>query len=47
MVGQPSDTERALGRTFATAVTEFIAGDSPSDWPPYTPEATARIRHFD
>ncbi|MBL1111325.1 carboxylesterase/lipase family protein [Streptomyces sp. 110] len=46
MLGSPSATERALGRTFATAVAEFIAGGSPSDWLPYAPEATVRIRHF-
>ncbi|MFE3214809.1 carboxylesterase/lipase family protein [Streptomyces antimycoticus] len=46
MLGSPSDAERTMGRAFATAVTAFIAGGTPVDWPPYAPEATARIRHF-
>ncbi len=36
-----------MGRAFATAVTAFIVGASPGDWPPYAPGAIARIRHFD
>ncbi|MFF3143469.1 hypothetical protein ACFVRU_17465 [Streptomyces sp. NPDC057927] len=46
MLGAPSDTERALGRSFATAVFAFVATGSASDWLPYAPAATARIRHF-
>ncbi|MGW8881114.1 carboxylesterase family protein [Streptomyces mirabilis] len=46
MLGTPSDTERALGRSFATAVFAFVATGSASDWLPYAPAAIARIRHF-
>ncbi|MCT9112918.1 carboxylesterase family protein [Streptomyces mirabilis] len=49
MLGTPSDTERALGRSFATAVSAFsafVATGSASDWLPYAPATTARIRHF-
>jgi para-nitrobenzyl esterase len=46
MLGTPSDTERALGRSFATAVSAFVATGAASDWLPYAPAATARIRHF-
>ncbi|MET7355715.1 carboxylesterase family protein [Streptomyces mirabilis] len=46
MVGTPSDTERALGRSLATAVSAFVATGSASDWLPYAPAATARIRDF-
>ncbi|MFD7608388.1 hypothetical protein ACFWAN_49965 [Streptomyces mirabilis] len=42
----PSDTERALGWSFATAVFAFVATGSASDWLPYAPAATASIRHF-
>lgn len=45
MLWTPSDTERALGRSFATAVFAFVATGSASDWLPYAPAATA-IRHF-
>lgn len=45
-VGAPSDTELALGWSFATAVAAFVATGSASDWLPYAPAATARIRHF-
>lgn len=46
MLGTPSDTERVRGRSFATAVAAFVAAGSASDWLPYAPAATARIRHF-
>ncbi|KUN00183.1 carboxylesterase [Streptomyces yokosukanensis] len=46
MLGRPGDGERALGRTFATAIAEFVTTGSPSDWQPYAPAAPARVRHF-
>ncbi|MEV6483574.1 carboxylesterase family protein [Streptomyces sp. NPDC051576] len=46
MLGRPTDAVRALGRTFATAVTQFVTTGSVDDWLPYTPETPARIRHF-
>ncbi|MEV6118299.1 carboxylesterase family protein [Streptomyces sp. NPDC052109] len=46
MLGRPAEAERALGRTFATAVAEFVTTGSVHDWPPYAPATAARIRHF-
>ncbi|MFJ1750620.1 carboxylesterase/lipase family protein [Streptomyces sp. NPDC088116] len=46
MLGRPTDAERALGHTFATAVAEFVTTGSVNDWLPYTPATAARIRHF-
>ena len=46
MLGRPTDAVRALGRTFATAVAEFVTTGSVHDWLPYTPATAARIRHF-
>lgn len=46
MLGRPTDAVRELGRTFATAVAEFVASGSVRDWLPYTPATAARIRHF-
>jgi para-nitrobenzyl esterase len=46
MLGRPGDAQRALGRTFASAVAEFVRTGSVDDWPPYTPKTAARIRHF-
>ncbi|MFF3467066.1 carboxylesterase/lipase family protein [Streptomyces sp. NPDC002619] len=46
MLGRPTDTVRALGHTFATAVAEFVTTGSVNDWLPYTPTTAARIRHF-
>ncbi len=40
------DAQRALGREFATAVAEFVAAGTTSDWPPYAPATAAGIRHF-
>ncbi|GGN65214.1 carboxylic ester hydrolase [Streptomyces albiflavescens] len=46
MLGKPTDTDRALGHTFATAVAEFVTTGSVNDWLPYAPATAARIRHF-
>ncbi|WP_280877626.1 carboxylesterase family protein [Streptomyces pseudovenezuelae] len=47
MLGRPTDAVRTLGRTFATAVAEFVTSGSVNDWLPYTPATAARVRHFD
>lgn len=46
MLGRVTEAVRELGRTFATAVAEFVASGSVRDWLPYTPGTAARIRHF-
>ncbi|MEW1829447.1 carboxylesterase family protein [Streptomyces sp. NPDC088196] len=46
MLGRPTDAVRELGRTFATAVAEFVVSGSVQDWLPYTPGTAARVRHF-
>jgi para-nitrobenzyl esterase len=46
MLGEPTDAQRALGHTFATAVTEFVTTGSVNDWLPYATATAARIRHF-
>jgi para-nitrobenzyl esterase len=46
MLGDPGDTGRALGRSFATAIAEFVTTGTPNAWPAYSPAATERIRHF-
>ncbi|MFD4558936.1 carboxylesterase/lipase family protein [Streptomyces sp. NPDC058469] len=46
MLGRATDAVRELGRTFATAVAEFVTSGSVHDWLPYTPATAARIRHF-
>ncbi|MFG2126052.1 carboxylesterase family protein [Streptomyces sp. NPDC048710] len=45
MLGTPTDVERALGRTFATAVAEFVTTGSVYGWPPSAPTTTTRIRY--
>ncbi|MFI6662585.1 carboxylesterase/lipase family protein [Streptomyces sp. NPDC050523] len=40
------DAQSALGREFATAVAEFVATGTTSNWLPYAPATAARIRHF-
>lgn len=46
MLGRTTDAVREVGRTFASAVAEFVASGSVHDWMPYTPATAARIRHF-
>ncbi|MDV9174734.1 carboxylesterase family protein [Streptomyces sp. W16] len=46
MLGRPTDAAQALGRTFATAVAEFVTTGSVHDWLPYAPATAARVRHF-
>ena len=40
------DAQRTLGREFATAAAEFVTTGTTSNWLPYAPATTARIRHF-
>ncbi|WP_328611614.1 carboxylesterase family protein [Amycolatopsis sp. NBC_00345] len=46
MLGVPTAADRVLGRTFATAVAEFVTTGSVRDWLPYAPATDTRIRHF-
>jgi para-nitrobenzyl esterase len=46
MLGRTTDAVRDLGRTFASAVAEFVTSGSVHDWLPYTPATPARVRHF-
>ncbi|MEU0804138.1 carboxylesterase family protein [Streptomyces sp. NPDC005970] len=40
------DTQRAVGREFATAVAGFVTTGTASGWLPYAPATATRIRHF-
>ena len=46
MLGRVTDAVRESGRTFATAVAEFVTSGSVHDWLPHTPGTAARVRHF-